>query len=141
MLKISKIENGSIFTLKKDVVKNEVLLSINSTIIVLSELSFNNLTKNDQDILCNLLSLYIQSYDNNSKKSVTTFASCLKFESGLGFRASGSRLRAQSDAKDFILDGNSDCSVVGSDTSCVVDSHVCVTTVTMSCSSSCNWWN
>ena len=35
IVQISKIENGNIFTLKKDVVKNELLFSINSTIIVL----------------------------------------------------------------------------------------------------------
>lgn len=146
--------NGKLYKLIKNDSKNEASFQIDKQIFLLNESFFESIGNEDDAILDLLVSIFVELYDNNATRltsNVTrkvavsiagkTASACLKFESGVGLTASASTLRASTDAKEYISDGNSDCNVVGSDTSCVIDAHVCVTTVTMSCTSSCNWWN
>ncbi len=151
-LEISNISNENTYKLIKNVSTNEILFSANKESVILSEVILDNLNKNERDVLEQLLSIYIELYDVNARRLnalqtdiqanySSKAGSCLKFESGVGLTASASKLRSVSDTNEYIADGNSDCTIVGSDTSCLTDSHVCVTTTTMSCSSSCSWWN
>ena len=152
MLKTT-IDNVTYKFLKNDM-SDETLFQINNEKFPVNEQFFTKISTDNLLGFSKLVSLYIELYDSDAKRfnsDVTkkvassiankTASGCLKFESGFGLTGTGSKLRALMDAKEYISDGNSDCSIAGSDTSCVVDSHVCVTTVTMSCSSSCSWWN
>lgn len=61
---------------------------------------------------------------------------CAEFESNIGFTSSAAAYRAKYDAQEFIADGHSDCKIIGTDVSCVTDSHVCFATTTMACNGS-----
>lgn len=154
MVELNTSTNNKTYVFRKDIQKNEVAFYINKKGFTVDEFLLQNKNSEDDNVFNKLISLYIELYDSNAKRlssDITnkvansiankTAESCYKFESAIGATASASQLRAKSDVTEYISDGNSDCKAVGSDTSCVVDSHVCVTTVTMSCSSSCNWWN
>lgn len=100
----------------------------------------NNINIEDGYALKRMLSLYVELYDKDLKKmgysetqSTTAKAACAKFESSIGLTASAAAYRAGYDAQMYIMDGHSDCSFIGVDTSCVTDSHICISTVTMRC--------
>lgn len=153
-VKLKTTVGNKIYKLIKNDSKNEIYFPVNDQISLIIESFFESIGKQEEVVLDKLVAVFIELYDKNAKRlssDITvkvatsiankTASSCLKFESGFGATASASKLRASTDAGAYISDGNSDYSVVGSDTSCALDSHVCVSTVTMSCSSSCNWWN
>lgn len=146
--------DNKIYKLIKNDSKKETSFQVNDQIFFINESFFDSITKQDEVVFDKLVSIFIELYDKNAKRlspyitskvatsiAIKSASSCLKFESAIGATASASKLRASADTQEYISDGNSDCRIVGSDTSCVLDNHVCVTTVTMSCSSSCNWWN
>jgi hypothetical protein len=147
------IDNVTYKFLKNDI-RDETFFQIDDEKFLINEDFFTKMSTDNTLVFSNLVSVYIELYDIDAKRfnsEVTkkvaasiankTASGCLKFESGVGLTGSGSKLRASMDTQEYISDGNSDCIIVGSDTSCVVDSHVCITTVTMSCSTSCSWWN
>jgi hypothetical protein len=114
----------------------------------ITESFLNQVSKEENLSFKRLIFLFAELYDKNIMKvgtnstaRLSSSRTCLKFESGVGLTSTASKLRADNDTNGYIKDGHGDCKVVGSDTSCLTDAHVCITTVTMSCSSSCNWWN
>jgi hypothetical protein len=146
--------NGKFYRFIKNDIKNEASFQVKDQVFLLDDLFFQSISKEDDDVLNKLVSIFIELYDNNAKRlnsnatkkvanliAGKSVSSCLKFESAIGATATASKLRASIDTKEYISDGNSDCKAIGSDTSCAIDGHVCVTTVTMACSSSCSWWN
>lgn len=146
-----EISQSNNIKLKKLFKNNHFIFQINDKTVSLDkEEAFRLLAKNEKDKLIMLVSIYIEMFDESATREVSatnirnnkgfsTMSSCFKFESAIGFTSTGSTTRAVVDAKDYI-DDHSDCHVVGYDTSCVTDGHLCVTTATLACSSSCGWW-
>lgn len=134
------------YSIVKDLKANTLIFKKNNISANVTESLINNLNENDGYALKRLLALYIELYDNTQKKlgfsetqASTARLACAQFESSIGFTGSAAAYRAGYDAQMYIMDGHSDCKMIGVDVSCVTDRHVCLATVTMACNgATCN---
>lgn len=141
-----KIENDGAALLVNHLTKNCNLITSHGNELV-NEQMLATLNTSEMQELKRLTFLFLELYDKDIMKLGSKATSsiervrCYKFESGIGLTSTAAQQRAEDDANAYINDGHSDCTIVGNDVSCAIDAHICVSTVTMRCSSSCNWWN
>lgn len=136
---------SNLYTIKKDVIKNELYFNNGTENLKVTNEFINAVKGNDAYALKRLMALYIELYDSSIKKmgnetdKLARTKACAEFESNIGFTSSAAAYRAKYDAEEFIADGHGDCRIIGTDVSCVTDSHVCFATTTMACSgATCN---
>lgn len=142
-LRLSTFFEGDIYAIEKDfdtkelfVVKNEIRRLIDSNVI--DDLNSNaTIEANKQN---RLIALLVELYDDNlphtdaSEMEEAPGKGCAEFVHSAGLTSSASGVRANTKAQAFLAESdNAGCSKVGSDTSCLLDAHVCVTTVTFNC--------
>lgn len=130
------------YSIQKNISENALYFNNGVKKIRVSETYLDNVKGNDAYALKRLMALYIELYDTSIKKMgnetsiLAKKKACAEFESNIGFTSSAAAYRAKYDAQEFIADGHSDCKIIGTDVSCVTDSHVCFATTTMVCNGS-----
>ena len=133
---------SKIYSIKKDVTKNILYFNNGKEYINVTNDFIDTIKGNDAYVLKRLIALYIELYDPSIKKmgnetnELARKKACAEFESNIGFTSSAAAYRAKYDAEEFIANGHGDCKIVGTDVSCVTDSHVCFATTTMACNGS-----
>ncbi|MRM83262.1 hypothetical protein D1003_05400 [Riemerella anatipestifer] len=137
---------SNLYSIKKDVIKGTLFFNNGKEEVEVTNEFIDTVKGNDAYVLKRLIALYIELYDTSIRKmgGIETMRlaeqkACAEFESSIGFTSSAAAYRARYDAVQFINDGHGDCKIIGTDVSCVTDSHICFATVTMACNgATCN---